>query len=967
MRSITIIVCAMLIAGCCSAAVQIENADFSAGPPAVAPPGWDASHADDTMTVDDADGHPAPPCLRYSAEDQAPWRYLTQVISLEPQTDYVLSASFKFSGAVRPTVGIREPGAPRMTFSINGGAADGWLRQQTRFNSGALPQVELIVYGDRGPGDNSRPGEARIDSIRIDVASDLAASAPIVGGYAGPPPGENLALGKSYSWSAKPSYPLSMDDADIVQLTDGEFTAGYFWAQKTTVGWKVRKPLSVVIDLEEPAPICGVSMRTAAGVASVGWPAMIFVLTSMDGENFEYQGELVSLSGEWGLPHPQRYTAHRYVTDRLEAAGRYVKLVVCPGSQFIFADEIEVFRGDFSIGDVEPGEPVESDASMVADHRLQGIVGVRLMYDLQDMRAVLAASEITAARKSPIAAALDALETEALGTEFEPVDHWRGLPYNDLEARIWAINSQIRQAEGLPELTLWQSPRWDMLDPFAPPTGTGAAVTMPIMNGEYRSAAFNLTNYGDRARNARISVDLGDVDPSVVTVQEVQYVQTQDRQIVANALPVADLDADGRARMAVPAGATRQVWLTVHPVDVAPGTHTGQITVEIGGEQMSVPITLDVAPMDMIEPPLSVFCWDYIGDTVSYAPNFVDPDAMAVNLADHFVDAPWLQAGWMPWPQEGEIDAAGHITAPMDFSALDRWMARFPRARLYCMYMSYHSMRNALAVNSERWKVAMGEWATAVVEHLREKGIETDRWCVLPVDEPGEAKREQLAIDVSNALHATQPELQIFEDPTRKDPENAIPELYEVSAILCPNLPRIVAPFEKAGEYYSALARDGKRLFVYQCSGPHKLLDPHTYHRLEAWHAWNLGATGVGYWGYVDSKPTGSSWDNFKCGGTSYSLVYADDIHLADSKQWEAVREGVIDYTYLAMLRDAVNANAGEDTPAVRHARELLETLPGEVAGTLSSGAYRWVDQRDRTAADTARDQILQALIDLNE
>ena len=147
----TVILGAALIASCCWGGVQIENADFSAGPPALAPAGWDASAAGDAMTVDDADGHAAPSCLRYSAEDQAPWRYVTQAVSLKLQTEYVLSASFKFNGAVHPTVGIREPGEPRMTASISGATADGWLRQQVRFNSGALTEMELIVYGDRGP------------------------------------------------------------------------------------------------------------------------------------------------------------------------------------------------------------------------------------------------------------------------------------------------------------------------------------------------------------------------------------------------------------------------------------------------------------------------------------------------------------------------------------------------------------------------------------------------------------------------------------------------------------------------------------------------------------------------------------------------------------------------------------------------------------------------------------------------
>ena len=146
-----------------------------------------------------------------------------------------------------------------------------------------------------------------------------------------------------------------------------------------------------------------------------------------------------------------------------------------------------------------------------------------------------------------------------------------------------------------------------------------------------------------------------------------------------------------------------------------------------------------------------------------------------------------------------------------------------------------------------------------------------------------------------------------------------------------------------------------------------KLLDPHTYHRLESWHAWRLGATGIGFWGYIDNRPTGSSWDNFKCGGTSYSLVYADDRHLADSKQWEAVREGVEDYTYLAMLRDELATREGEETAAVRQARELLDTLPDEVAGEWNPGSFKWASERNRSGADEAREQVLAALVELTK
>jgi len=817
----------------------------------------------------------------------------------------------------------------------------------------------------------SRAGRSWIDDVRIARAGEEPLEGPIRGGFVGPPPGENLALGKSYTWSEKPSYGYSTDEGDSIQLTDGQHSVGYFWVQKSTVGWQLRKSLSITIDLEEMAPICGVSFNTAAGTASVGWPAMIFILTSTDGESFEYVGELISLSGEHGLPEPQRYVIHRYVTDRLKTAGQYVKLVICSAAKFVFCDEIEVYRGDFSLAEALPGEPVEDDQALIANRRLQGIVGVRLMYDIQELRKILAGAELEPAESDELAQRLDALLEEALTTEFDSIEFWRGLPYNDLHERIYAVNAAIRRAQGLPEIAIWQKNRWDMLDPMEPPSDEGASVTVPMMNGEYRSAAFNVTNYSDRSLQAKVSIEMADparAGPAdFVTIQEVQYVQTQERQVVANALPVAGRDDRGWARIPAPAGMTKQVWLTLHPTDLAPGRHQGTIRLEIGAKSFEVPLRVEIAPMDFPRPPLSVFCWDYVGDTVSYAPNVTDLDGLAENLRSHYVDAPWAPSGTVPWPNEGAID---ELTEAMDMGPIGRWYDRFPDARFYCMFpnmLGGHRLRNGLKLGTERWQTAMGEWITAIVEHAQERDIEPERLCLLLVDEPSSEKNEQLIIDCARALKRAQPRITVFEDPVRPDPTQALQEMYDVSDILCPNLPRLMTGGQSAVDFYQEQQRAGKRLFIYQCSGPHKLLDPHTYHRLESWYAWRLGATGIGFWGYIDNRPTGSSWDNFKCGGTSYSLVYADDRHLADSKQWEAVREGVEDYTYLAMLRDELAKREGEETAAVRQARELLDTLPDEVAGEWNPGSFKWASERDRSVADEAREQVLAALVELTK
>ena len=49
-------------------------------------------------------------------------------------------------------------------------------------------------------------------------------------------PSENIALRASYTMEPKPNYDLCSDPGDAEQLTDGVYTEGYFWAQKSTVG-----------------------------------------------------------------------------------------------------------------------------------------------------------------------------------------------------------------------------------------------------------------------------------------------------------------------------------------------------------------------------------------------------------------------------------------------------------------------------------------------------------------------------------------------------------------------------------------------------------------------------------------------------------------------------------------------------------------------------------------------------------
>ncbi len=50
---------------------------------------------------------------------------------------------------------------------------------------------------------------------------------------------KNVAQGKPCEFSHPPNYSHCQDADDASQVTDGKFTEGWFWTQKSTVGWGV--------------------------------------------------------------------------------------------------------------------------------------------------------------------------------------------------------------------------------------------------------------------------------------------------------------------------------------------------------------------------------------------------------------------------------------------------------------------------------------------------------------------------------------------------------------------------------------------------------------------------------------------------------------------------------------------------------------------------------------------------------
>ena len=153
-----------------------------------------------------------------------------------------------------------------------------------------------------------------------------------------------------------------------------------------------------------------------------------------------------------------------------------------------------------------------------------------------------------------------------------------------------------------------------------------------------------------------------------------------------------------------------------------------------------------------------------------------------------------------------------------------------------------------------------------------------------------------------------------------------------------------------------------------------KIKDPYMG-RLMPWTCWRHGAEAIHMWSFGDTGGA-SSWNEYLTTRLPYTPIFIDEVSVTAGKHLVAMREGIQDYEYFAMLDRAIQeASArGITGPELENARRLLETLPARVCEAgghgddIDNDDFLWLNESvDRTLADEARIQVLTALTGLAE
>jgi hypothetical protein len=802
--------------------------------------------------------------------------------------------------------------------------------------------------------------------------------------------GENLALHKSYTFSPKPNYRLCTDGSDITQLTDGG-TFGSQWTKKSTVGWEKAEPaVEIVIDLGQPSAVYEVRIHTVGGGrADVEFPEFAAVLLSDDGRVFRFAGLIGSKESQNVRGSGYRGVPGILKAGNINAAGRYVKLVIRPKQRYVFLDEVEVF-GD-SLSAAKKTQLHDNLEVFKTSRELLESVDDYLQLSEDAAATVKSVKENRARLARQMSGGLSGQFSEEILAELEILAKKVDMPANKIyptselpgiRGRLGQIRAGIYKAVyGKPFVCLPANPmeivfEKEMLlrehpkgDPLRGPQDAlrRNQIDVRLWQNEYESAAFNIVNCSDEAITTAVSVSplagpAGEVDSDrTFTVRRAIYVKGSTVGSIADALVL-----QAERPFTLQPGELTQIWLTIFNPELAAGDYKASIGISAktaNGKVLpieSIAVAIEVQKKKFPENfALSTCNWGCY--------RVASMSETAKDFYSHHINVCFIDVGDIPFPRSA-TETPGVFGKP-DFTKMDEVLATHNYARTYLLFLNFRSDKKDYGRFGKwmtpSWKAVFSSWLKELVTHLKDAGVGYDRWVLHPFDESLCDEYFELA----KLVKSMDPQIRLYANSFGKGPTEFM-RFRELIDIWClqdsqcdrnPNWLEIIKGF-------------GRKVWTYECLGPAKAKDPYSYYRLMPWRAFKRGQTGAGFWVYYDGlnyKNVAVPWNDTLKPLGYYGVIYGAQTsplgkpavrlagklseNIVSSRRWEAWREGVEDYQYLYDLQQAINEIKTKDP---QMAKTMQETLERQVNRVLNS-------QDDSNVVYDARRVLSDALLKL--
>ncbi|MBS0151834.1 MAG: hypothetical protein JSR31_12910 [Nitrospira sp.] len=641
-------------------------------------------------------------------------------------------------------------------------------------------------------------------------------------------------------FSRSPNYALCTDDDDPRQLTDGKLAMFPIWMNKEAVGWAAFTPVAIQLRVGGGSSIGAPQAGRLRLHSAKGLSAGVDVPQQINVYTRDRADKLRmvgSLAPESAKLEDSR--AHWLEID-VSAVTDTLVVVLHASGTFLFLDEIEWHPS--AVGNIPATSPI--------------IANVRTALEDSKRRT----------RETLLKTADIEIERRALSLDGRAMHVWIQNP--------WGVIDPARARDHIE-------------------IGT-PAVEIRGYAGERESVCFGIV-VGEAAGVGGLSVKVKGLPVASVRLFEVMPVIAANGQRVYD--PLVPLN-DGM-RLTMRPGVPSYIWLDVNLAIIGPGSHRFQISIEGGGQTISVPGAATIMAYDGNgTKPLYAVNWAYSSDL----PIFRDRNAAVNDLVTHGINTFVAHPAEIPGLA---MDGSWDINKAVQFAGTVDLAKQ--RGTLF-LYLGWSAVKNPLGFSDKgrtldpAAKERLLKWIEKVSAYLAAQGLPPERWVLYPVDEPDRPSL-QLIKAVAEAVKQWNPAIRVYANPSvYANPPINIDHLRELQGLVDLWQPNLLAVHGHLGEFFKHLQ---KEWWIYgNTKAPAKLGSPLHDYRLLAWWAWHYGASGIGFWSYSDTSGS-SAWDDIDGPRPDWAVVYESDKGVVSSRRWEAFREGLEDYVLLTAFNRA--------------------------------------------------------------
>ena len=676
----------------------------------------------------------------------------------------------------------------------------------------------------------------------------------------------NISVHKPYTVSPIQNYELTAQSTDTTSLTDGKFTSGYFWTQKSTLGWQNVRTVEIMIDLRKSSNIDSIVFNTARGTqAGVNYPAQIAAFVGPSRDQFYYVGDVANDPGNV----IGSYQTKKFTLNGISTRGRYVLLEVRLSGSYLFCDEIEVIEG--AQVTQKTGALTLEDARVVTEKLRRLDIEKEFLTSLIDKL------------KSTIILDADSMQIQRLAEIQQQVNTLtETADAAVLEADILNCRAALLQAKFPGKRFLLETVNpWAPLSPLSAFVDTPQqTVSMTIPQGGYDYAALVVTNLTAESQQLSIQPNALPLGAPALAFYQVPFVKSAIMEYVADPLmPIS-------GSLTLRPGESKMIFLAAYGEH--PGTWKSTFNIENSLDVTSLPLNLQVSSVALpVKFTLNSVNWGYL----DFKPIRDRKSTAVKDLFVHHTNTIVVPSEYLPLTCP---------TKPDDVIRLDSYLQLHKGAAKILFFVNFNNEKLLTANGkypfmSTEWKKAFKKFYSGIVNSAARADFPESALYLYPFDEMGGADIDRF-IELATWAYKEIPSIKFYATLDKKESFKALPYM-EIAQVL--NKEELIA---------DAIASK-KEIWLYGTEGNTKSFSPYSYYRLMPWTAFYHGFSGVGFWNYADTgweENPGSAWDDFDGNRPDFAVIYeGENGTIVSSRRWEAWRMGVEDYELLRMYATA--------------------------------------------------------------